>query len=183
MAALRQGAAQRIPRVGREAQLEGLDGAVREAALAKVVEGRLPGGVPRQDLVVEGDGRLECLAQALALGIFAGGALAELHPGTTGELPQRGREVRAVALHDEVEDVSPAAAPEAVPRLAPGSYDEAGRLLPVEGAEALEGGPRLAQRDALPDEFDDVKLLLDLGGSADGQVISWMLEWCRRRPA
>jgi hypothetical protein len=39
----------------------------------------------------------------------------------------------------------------------------------MEGAEALVGGAGLAELDGLTDELDEIELLLDLGGGADGR--------------
>ncbi len=78
--------------------------------------------------------------------------------------------VEAVAAHDEAEDVAALAAAEAVPALAAGRDDEARRLLAVERAEALVGGPRLLERDRLPDDVEDGQLALHFGCDADGQT-------------
>ena len=87
--------------------------------------------------------------QPLALGVLAGGPLGDLDAGPAGERAERGREVDPIALHHEAEDVAAQATPEAVPRLACGGHDEAGRVLPVERAQALVGGAGLAQLDGL----------------------------------
>jgi hypothetical protein len=60
------------------------------------------------------------------------------------------------------------AAPEAVPRLSLGGHDERGRLLPVEGAEALVDGAGSLEGDGFADELDDGDLRLDLGDDAGG---------------
>ena len=132
-----------------------------------------------QDLVVEGDRPFERLAQALALGVLAARLRRQLDACPAGQLPQRGREIDPVALHDEGEDVAAAAAAEAVPRFAGGRDDEAGRLLAMERAEALEGRAGFPQLDGLADEVDEVQLLLDLRGCADGRGggSRW---WCER---
>src|SRR3954471_4713513 len=85
----------------------------------------------------------------------------DLEAGLGRGRAQRLGEGRAIALHHEAEDVPAEAAPEAVPRLAGRGDDERGRLLPVEGAQALVRGSRLLQRDGLADDVDDPQLALD----------------------
>ena len=60
-----------VPGVERLAELVGLDGLVGEAAAAQVVERGLAVVALGQDLVVEGDRRLERVAQTLALRVLA----------------------------------------------------------------------------------------------------------------
>ena len=156
-----------VPGIWRPAEAEGLDGLVGEAAIVQVVERRLARGVLGEDRVVERDGTVEGVTDALALGILAGGALAELDAGSPRQRPKRRGEVHAVPLHDEVEDVPAAATAEAVPTLTRGRDRERGGLLTMERAEALEDGPGLLQLDGLADDLDDVQLLLDACGDAD----------------
>ena len=158
-----------LPGVRRPAQLVGRDGLVVEAATAQVIERRLAELAARERRVVEGDGRLEHLAQALALRVLARRALVELDPGARGQAPQGLGEVDPVALHDEAEDVAALAAAEAVPRLARGRDHERRGLLPVERAEPLERGAGLLQLDRLADELDEVRPVLDGSGDACGR--------------
>ena len=177
LAALLQRPAQGVPVGRRPAQVRPLDRLVAEAALAQVGEGALARGRLRQDRVVEGDGRLDDVVEVPAAGVLAGGPLVDLDAGPAGQDLERLREGEAVAAHDEAEDVAALAAAEAVPALACGRDDEARRLLAVEGAEALEGGPRLLQRDRLPDDVEDGQLALHFGCDADGQT--WTpAGWC-----
>jgi hypothetical protein len=124
-----------------------------------------------QDLVIEGDRLLHDVAQALPVGVLAAGPLIQLDAGACREAPQSLGEVDRVALHHEREQVAALATPEALPALAGGCDRETRRLLPVERAQTLEGGPGLAQADALADDLDEVQLALDLGCDADRQ-------WC-----
>ncbi len=163
--------AHRVPAAGRVAELERLDRRVREAAAAQVVERGLPRPV-LQDHVVEGDRRLQDLAQARVLRVLAARAVVELHPGLAGEEPERLGERDAVPAHDEAEDVPSLATAEAVPRLAGGRDDEGRRLLTVERAQALEGGAGLLQLHGLADDLDDREPVLHFSGDADGQPIS-----------
>src|SRR5687768_7770115 len=100
-----------------------------------------------QDAVVEGDRGLERVAQALAPGILARRALADLHAGPAGETTERLGKVNAVAFHDEVEDVAAPAAAEALPALAAGRDGERRCLLTVERAQPLERGTGLSKLD------------------------------------
>jgi hypothetical protein len=107
------------------------------------------------------------------VGIFALGALVDLDAGACGQRAECLGEGRTVPLHDETEDVAAQAAPEAMPALAGRSDDERRRLLTVEGTEALVGGARLLQRDALADDVDDRQLALHFGSDADRQTRSF----------
>ena len=142
------------------------DGRVAEAAILEVAQGPFADLVVGQCGVIEGDGALEDLADALALGVLAGRPLVELDAGPRGQATERLGEVDPLALHDEAEDVAAQPAAEALPGLASGGDDERGRLLPVEGAEALVAGPGLLERHLLADEVDDVDAALDLSGNA-----------------
>ena len=117
--------------------------------------------------MIERDGGVEHVAQALALRVLAAGSLAELDAGALRQAAQRLGEVDRVALHDEVEDVAAPAAAEALPGLARRRDRERRRLLAVERAQALEGGAGLAQLNGLADQVDEVDLLLDFCGCAD----------------
>ena len=75
---------QGIPCVGRPAELEGTDGFVVEAPAMQVVASVLADLMAGQHLVVERDGRIECFAESLALGILAAGALRKLYPCASG---------------------------------------------------------------------------------------------------
>ena len=119
--------------------------------------------------MVEGDRRLHHVPEACIAGVLALRPLVELHARPAGELRQGLGEGQAVALHDEREDVAVLATAEAVPRVADGRHDEAGRLLAMEGAQPLEGGPRLLQLDRLPHHVRDGEPALDLGHDADAQ--------------
>jgi hypothetical protein len=158
---------QGVPGLRREAQLVGLDGLVGEPSSVEVGERLRAAGMVGEHAMVEGDGRLEHLAQSLSPGILAAGPLGQLDPGPGGESAESGREVHAVPFHDEVEDVPSPAAAEALPGLSSGSHDERGRLLAVEGTEPLPGGARLLEGHRLADDLDDVQLLLDGGSGAD----------------
>ena len=136
-----------VPAGRRPAELVRLDRRVREAAALEVGEGRLTGLGAGQDGVIEGDRGVEDLAQPGAAGVLALRPLVDLDAGRRGQRAQRLREGRAVPLHDEAEDVAAQAAAEAVPRLARRGDHERGRLLAVEGAEALVGGAGLLQGD------------------------------------
>ena len=179
LAALLQGPAQGVPVGRRPAQVRPFDRLVGEAALAQVGQGALARGRLRQDGVVERDGRLDDVVEMPAAGVLAGGPLVDLDAGAAGQDLERLREGEAVAAHDEAEDVAALAAAEAVPALASGRDDEARRLLAVEGAEALVGGPRLLERDRLPDDVEDGQLALHFGCDADGQTWFSCGVWCR----
>ena len=91
-------AAERVPRVDRVAELVGRERLVGEAAAAHVVERRLAVAALGQDAVVEGDRRVERIAQALAPGVLAAGPLAELDAGARrpgGAAPRGSRSRRA----------------------------------------------------------------------------------------
>ena len=115
---------QRFPGIDRVADLMRGQRLVREAAAPHVLERRLAVPALRQSAVVEGDGRVECFAQALPPRVFAAGLLGQLHARASGQAAQRLGEVDRVALHHEVEDVAAAAAAEALPRLASGRDGE-----------------------------------------------------------
>ena len=170
-----------VPAGRRPAELVALDGRVGEAAGLEVVEGGLAGLRAGQDRVVEGDRGVHDLAQAGPAGVLALGALVDLDAGLRGERAQRLRKGRAVALHDEAEDVAAQAAAEAVPALAGRGDDERRRLLAVERAQALVGGSRLLQRDGLADHVDDRQLALDFGSDADRQTLTPSRRSSRRR--
>jgi hypothetical protein len=146
------------------------DRLVGEAAAAEIVEGGLPGLRGCQDRVVEGDRALEHVPKPLPVGILAGRPLVELDAGLRREDLESFRERKAVALHDEAEDVAALAAAEALPRVAAGCHGERRRLLAVERAEALVGGTGLLELDRLADDLDDTELALDFGCNADRQT-------------
>ncbi len=159
-----------VPAARRPAELEGLDRGVGDAAAVDVVEGGGAGLRRGQDRVVEGDRVVEDLAEPGLVGVLALGPLVDLDAGALGEGAERLGEGRAVALHDEAEDVAAQAAAEAVPVLAGRGDDERGCLLTVEGAQALVGGARLLERHRLADDLDDRQLALDLRRDSDRQM-------------
>ena len=162
-----------VPAGRRPAELVGLDRGVREAAAREVGEGRLAGLRAGQDRVVEGDRRVQDLAQASPTGVLALGPLVDLHAGLGRRAGRRASgNVDAVALHDEAEDVATQATAEAVPALAGRGDHERRRLLAVEGAQPLVGGARLLEGHGLADHVDDRQLALDLGCRADRQTRS-----------
>ena len=160
---------QLVPASRRPAQLVLLDGLVREAAAAEIVQRGRTGLRTGQDRVVEGDGALENRAQAGVVGVLALRPLVQLDAGPGGKLLERLGEREGVALHHEREDVPVLAAPEAVPRVARRGDDEGRRLLAVKRAQPLEGGARLLQLDRLPHHVRDGQAALDLGDDADRQ--------------
>ena len=95
--------------------------------------------------MVEGDRRVQDLAESGAAGVLALGPLVDLDAGLAASVRSASGKVEPVALHDEAEDVAAQAAAEAVPALAHRGDDERGRLLTVEGAQPLVGGARLLQ--------------------------------------
>ena len=161
-----------VPAARRPAELVLLDRLIGEAAAAEVRERRGAGLGLHQHGVVEGDRRLEDLAQARVVRVLALGPLVDLDAGATGQRLERLGERQAVTLHQEREDVTVLAAAEAVPRVAGGRHDEARGLLAVERAQSLEGRARLLQLDGLPHHIRDGKPALDLGYDADGQCCS-----------
>ncbi len=173
-----------IPAGRRPAELVGRDRLVGEASATEVGEGRLAGLRRGQDRVIEGDGRVEDLAEARPTGVLALGPLVDLDAGLAGQLAERLREGQAVALHHEAEDVAAQPAAEAMPALASRRHDERGCLLPVERTQTLVGRARLLQADRLADHVDDRQLALDLGGRADRQTRSFAPPGpgARRRP-
>ena len=134
-----EGVGERVPGVGRPAQLEGGDGRVREAARVA--------GTPERGLAQPhaGSGRggrrrwpPPGRPGAACAGRPHGVDRSEIStPALPARRPQRRREVDPVALHHEAEDVPAQAAAEAVPRLACGGHDEAGRLSPWNGHRPL----------------------------------------------
>ena len=163
---------ERVPAARRPAELVALDGLVGEAASAQVRERGLARLRVHEDRVVEGDRRLDDLAQAGVVDVLAPRALVDLDAGPAGEDAERLGEADRVPLHHEREDVAVLAAAEAVPRVAGGRDDEARGLLAVERAQALEGRPGLLELDGLAHHVRDGEPALDLGDDTDGQRCS-----------
>jgi hypothetical protein len=155
-----------VPRVGRVAYLEGLDGSRGEAALLGVGARLRGGGVVAEEVVVESGGGGAGLVQALSGAVLRGGLFAarlDLYPGPAGQLLQRAPEVDAICLHQEGKGVAVCPAAEAVVRAVVGIDDEGRGLFRVEGAEALEVAPRPRQLDGLPDHVLHGEAALDFG--------------------
>ncbi len=177
-----QRADQGVPVGWREPELGSLDRFVGEAAAVEVGQRGGAGLAAHEDRVVEGERRVEHLVETLAVGILARCPLVDLHPGTLRQAPERLGEGDPVPAHHEREDVPALAAAEAVPRLPRGRDDEAGRLLRVERAEALERGAGFPELHGLPDDVDDRELALDFRGDPDGQPAPLPTAPTRPRP-
>ena len=91
-------------------------------------------------------------------------AVGQYDPGTRGEAPQRGRELRVLYLHDEGEHVAAGrAGAEATPRLTVGEHDERRRVLLVERTSRVVVLPGPLQiGDEVLDHIDDVDAGLDV---------------------
>ena len=158
--------AQGLPVVESVAQLESVDGLSLDLPLGKVAARRLAlGGIQEQVVKVLG-GRLVDLSQPLLeliLGSIGLSSRFQAHSRSPGQEAQRSGEILVLLLHDEGEDIAPCATgPEAMPALGIGEDDEGGRLLGVEGTDALVVPPRLFQGDVTGDHFDYIQPLLDL---------------------
>jgi hypothetical protein len=92
----------------------------------------------------------------------ASAAVLQLNPGTGGQHLQCLREVGALNLLDEVDQVATLAAAEAVPNLLFAADGEARGLLAMEGAQALVVAAGPLQSDVTRDHLDDVETILDL---------------------
>ena len=152
-----------VPALGGPAQGEALHRLQAHPAPAEVLPRLGPFGGPQEEVVEPGAGLVQGVRRRLGLGVGAGGlALGEAHPGPVGQLAQGLAEVQPLRLLHPGEDVPALGAAEAVVGAAVGVDVEGGRLLLVEGAQALEAAPGLLQRHRAGDEIDDVDALLDL---------------------
>ena len=149
------------PALGREAETELATDLLAEAAAREVVaRERARRRVPQHPLV-EGRGLVEELVEALAaetLRVFPRRRLLvfERDAEALGKPLDRSREVEALRLPDEAEEVAALAAAEAVVQPLTRVDREARRPLLVERAATGQMAARLAQRGALLDDGDEV---------------------------
>jgi len=147
---------ERVPAVGREADAEALRGGDIDAAAGEIRARALARRADQLGAVValRGGGRLAHAAEETGLaGVVA---LGDLDAALRGQRAHGLGEAQVFVLHQERERVPTTVAAEAVEDLPLRMDVEGGRLLVVEGAEALEAATGLAERDVTADEIDDV---------------------------
>jgi len=108
--------------------------------------------------------------EPLPLGLLVRQVAREIDVERAGQRLERLGERQPLDLHQEGEDVAALPAAEALVDLARRVDVEAGSLLAVERAEALERGAGGAERDVAPHDVDDVGLLLDAGDDLPRQA-------------
>ena len=134
---------------GQAAALQIVDRAAAALELAAVVAAGLGEHVHQRELLLAGLGGALALAR---VAVVVGHGQAQL----AGQILDRLDEAQAAVLHQEADRVAMHAAAEAVVGLARGADDEAGRLLAVEGAQALVVDAGLLQRHGAAHHVDDV---------------------------
>jgi len=99
-------------------------------------------------------------------------AVGKLHSGLPGELFDCLAEALMLVLHEETDGAAMGAAAEAMVELLLATDSKGGGLLVVKGAACLIVLSRLAQVDAVVDEFDDVgaseQVVDEIGGNPAG---------------
>ena len=160
-----QPGAQRVPVVGCPAEAEPADHLTVVAPTAQVVAGRPGVGRGQETSVVPLGGLLHGVEVDLpALAVpTRGGVLPDGDTGLVGQSAHRVDEVEVLDGPHETDGVALGLAPEAVVEALLGVDAERGRLLAVEGAQALPPSTHLLQRGVLPDQSDDVGLHPDPG--------------------
>ncbi len=163
---------QGVPRLGRKAELEGVDHLRGNAALLDDLASRFAMSRIEENVVEPHGGELVDLNEPLLLFLFLRrpcSAHLQLDPRAGGQLLQRFSELDVLHEHVEREDVAALPAPEAVEVLGVGEDDERGRLLVVERAQALEIRTGLFQgRHISLDQIDNVDPVPDFSDGISG---------------
>ena len=148
---------QHVPALGSPAQSEAPGDLGLDAALVEIGAGTLAARGP-QALGVEAGRQIHHAEQLFAARIGRPGStvLGQRHVGLLGQCAHRLGEREAVLAHEEAEGVAAHAAAEAVEDALLGIDHEGGRLLAVEGTEALPVLSGLLQIHEAADDFDDV---------------------------
>ena len=147
-----------VPAVTGRAGSDALECLLPEAPAEEVLPGRCPRRRPQRSGEVlrrrlhEAEHRLALLA--VGAGLEA--SLGHGHPKASGERLQRLRKARALAQHQELEDVAPFAAAEAVEDRGLLPHVEGRGLLLVEGAQPFPRGAHLLEHDVVGDHLHDV---------------------------
>src|SRR5690606_32308527 len=154
---------ERVPAVRRVADAERLDGLLGEPPLPEVVEPALSAR-PLELVEVEPRGEAEGRQHRLALARLLATPLVlhDLDAGPLSQQPHRVEEPHALDLLDELEQVAPGLAPEAVEEVLPRVHRERRRLLVVERAEPDEPGPLLLRADVVAHHVHEVDGAADL---------------------